>query len=354
MTKLVDVAKAAGVSQGTASNVFNRPELVRTEVRARVEDVARELGYSGPNPKGRLLRSGKAHAIGVIPPGAFGVSMMFHDPWMRDFMAGVSDVCEEWGAGLSMVSGRDDQKTSGIRNALVDGFILFTVDDARRVEEAKRRKLPIVIMHSTVGPEVSSVNVANRDGMRAAARHLVALGHRRFGIMSSLRIAAAPVLHPPTGAPHALVAAIEGDRDRLAGIEDALAEAGVSINAVPLVEACGSPEEEATFGINPAALLLDSAPDITAVIALTDVMAIGVLDETRRRGMIVPRDLSVVGFDDIAAAALTDPPLTTVSQPTQEQGRVAGRILLEDGPPRHEMLPTTLVVRGSTAPPRRS
>ena len=99
-------------------------------------------------------------------------------------------------------------------------------------------------------------------------------------------------------------------------------------------------------------MLLDNAPEATAVIALGDTQELAVLSEARRRGIIVPRDLSVVGFDDPPEAARTDPPLTTIVQPTIEKGRVAARILFEGGPPRQVVLPVKLVVRSSTAPPR--
>lgn len=184
-TRLLDVAKAAGVSRSTASNVFTNPERVRAELKDRVKAAARTLGYGGPDPKGRLLRAGKFDAIGVMPSGAFGVSAVFRDPWMRLFMTGVADACEEQGVGLSLVSGREDQKSGGVRQALVDGFILFSLEEAKLVERAKHRKVPVVLIGEADDHDVSSVSIENRDGMRQAARHLIALGHRRFGILDT-------------------------------------------------------------------------------------------------------------------------------------------------------------------------
>src|SRR6185295_13413678 len=103
--KLKDVAKAAGVSQGTVSNVFNRPELVRAEVRERVEGCAEKLGYSGPDPRGRLLRAGKVNAIGVVVMGR--LTYFFSDPFNREFMEGLSEVCDAAGAGVSLISAAD-------------------------------------------------------------------------------------------------------------------------------------------------------------------------------------------------------------------------------------------------------
>jgi DNA-binding LacI/PurR family transcriptional regulator len=103
--RLSDVAKAAGVSQGTASNVFSRPELVRPAVREKVEEAARQLGFAGPDPRGRLLRAGKVNAIGVVVSQK--LKDFFDDPYNREFMAGITDVCDARGAGVSMISASD-------------------------------------------------------------------------------------------------------------------------------------------------------------------------------------------------------------------------------------------------------
>src|SRR5436305_9865823 len=100
---LLDVARAANVSKTTVSNVFSSPHRVRPELRARVEAAAREIGYSGPDPKGRLLSSGKVNAIGVIPPADAGFSWVYADPYMCEFLAGVAQICENRGSGLLLV-----------------------------------------------------------------------------------------------------------------------------------------------------------------------------------------------------------------------------------------------------------
>jgi DNA-binding LacI/PurR family transcriptional regulator len=157
-----------------------------------------------------------------------------------------------------------------------------------------------------------------------------------------------PILHAGAEAHHQLMAGYPPDHERLSGCAEVLAGVGISINDVPIVEI--NSNEGVAEG---AALLLDSAPDATAVLALAgDPQAIGVLDEARRRNINVPRDLSVVGFDDTPEAARADPPLTTIVQPTVEKGRVAARILFEAGPPRQVVLPVQLIVRSSTASPR--
>ena len=133
-------------------------------------------------------------------------------------------------------------------------------------------------------------------------------------------------------------------REKLAGYADVLAEAGIAIDDVPMVQA--HPWER-----DAARLILDVAPEATAIPSMSAMQAIAVMDEARLRGLVVPRDLSVVGYNDIPEAARANPPLTTVDGMNVEKGRVAGRLLLEGGPVRREMLATRLLVRGSTAPP---
>jgi DNA-binding LacI/PurR family transcriptional regulator len=347
---LLDVARAASVSKSTAANAFSRPNVVRPELLARINSAARELGYDGPDPKGRMLSLGKVNAIGLLPFGRVGVSQFFKNPYQRDFLAGVAQACEERGVGLSLVSGRDDQEAWGIKNALVDGFIFTGVEQVDLLTAGGRRRLPFVVMDLSNAPDIKSVSTENRDGARQATRHLIALGHRRFVIASTLYSLRRPVFHPPSRVERRLVDAGPPLLEKLEGVADALMEAGISVHDVPLVEACGTPEEERAFG-NGAAMLLDKAPEATAVIALTDSIALSILQQAKKRGLSVPRDLSLVGFDDVPEAAFSEPPLTTVHVSAVENGRVAVELLLESGPPRQVVTAVHLVVRGSTAPP---
>ena len=341
MATLIDVAKAAGVSRSTASNVFNSPELVRPKMRQRVEAAARQLGYAGPDPKGRLLRAGKVNAIGVIAAGAYSMASMFTG-YFPGFLAGVAEICDERGASLTLVSGLAEDKTLGVRNALVDGFILSRPHDAELIETLERRKLPFVVIDVEGGSGVSSVRADARSGCRAAAQHLIDLGHRRFAIMAFLRDLGPPVIHPRARGRGIGIAGMPLDQDKYLGYADALTGAGIDIDAVPVVQA--HPWDRTA-----AALLLDSAPEATAVLSMADMQAIAVMEEAERRGLAVPRDLSVIGYNNIVEAAAVK--LTTVDSGGTEKGRVAARIVFAGGAVRHETLPTRLVVRGTTAPP---
>jgi DNA-binding LacI/PurR family transcriptional regulator len=339
--RLVDVAKAAGVSRGTASNVFSNPELVRPKLRQKVEAAARALGYLGPDPKGRLLRAGKFNAIGVMPPSDWGVADSLRNPVFNLFLLGVGEACDEIGANLVIVPGKTDN--GGIKTALVDGFIFGRVEHLAEVELAQLRRLPFAVVDFDPGPSISSVRVDARVGCYAAAKHLIEHGHLRFAILSFLRSSGSARVHPPGQRRNLEAAGLPTDQDKFHGYADAFSEAGFDINDVPMVQA--DPWDR-----DAARMMLDAAPDATAVLSMSVMQAIAVINEARRRGLSVPRDLSVVGYNDIPEAKRSDPPLTTVDGLGVQKGRTAARIVFEGGPPRHEMLKSRLIMRASTGP----
>lgn len=342
MPTLDDVAKAAGVSRGTVSNVFNRPDVVRAELRERVHAAARSLGYGGPDPKGRLLKEGRFNALGFVPPGAYAISEVLQSPYGRELILGAAQACDEAGATLSLIHGSNEKRVRSIGEALVDGFILGTSADVETIRSAQRRRLPFVLLDSDVGPDVSSIRIDGRAGAIAAARHLAGLGHRRFAILSVRRTAGPPVAHPVAGTPRDLQHGFALDRVRLRGFRDALAEAGLSLDDMYLLETTpGDP----TAG----SALFDNCPDVTAVLCMSDWQAVTILDEAARRGIGIPEDVSVVGFDGTEAAARSLPPLTTVAHDIVGKARLAAEMILAAAPPRQIVLPVELVVRGSTA-----
>lgn len=345
MPTLADVGRAAGVSRGTVSNVFNHPELVRSDVRARVEAAARQIGYGGPDPRGRLLRHGKFNAIGFFPPGAYSISDVLRSPYGRELALGVAEACDEAGATLSLVNGTDETRTASIREALVDGFILGHSEDIGLITSAQRRRLPFVILESEAGPNVNSIRIDGRTGALLAVRHLAALGHRRFAILSVRRTSGPPIVHLPGKGKHSLTGGFPLDHERIEGFAQGLAEAGLSIDHVPIIET--APGDRSA-----GAAMFDEAPEATAILTMSDWQAITVLDEAVRRGINIPEHVSVVGFDGTRESARTTPPLTTVAQDIVGKGRLAARMVLENGPPRQVVLPVELVVRASTAPPR--
>jgi DNA-binding LacI/PurR family transcriptional regulator len=344
--RLADVARAAGVSRGTASNAFNRPDIVREEVRDRVFAAAQSLGYAGPDPRGRMLRAGKVNAIGVAT--AEPLAYFFEDPFARVVMAGIAQACDATGAGISLVSAANEEHLSwNIQNALVDGFIVFCIEGGSRlVDLTRERRLPFVALdYGFDYPTVSSVGVDEVEGACIAARHLTALGHRRFAILSLVsndeRIGPAT----PEDAERAIYG---GTRDRIRGYMQALAEAGVAPESVPIYEAENN-EAGTAAGLE---YIFSRTETPTAILAMSDRMALFTLDWLRDRGMSVPGDVSVVGFDGVPESATSRPGLTTIVQPMAEMGRRAVAAILEfDGTVRRETVGLELVVRNSTAPP---
>ncbi|TIU70238.1 MAG: LacI family DNA-binding transcriptional regulator, partial [Mesorhizobium sp.] len=232
--RLADIAKAAGVSHGTASNVFSRPEIVREEVRERVKAAAEAMGYAGPDPKGRLLRAGKVNAIGVATTEP--LSYFFDDPFARAMMAGISEACDATGAGIALVSAGNQEKLAwNIQSALVDGFILFCIEGGSRlVELTRERKLPFVALELGFDDDtVSAIGVDNVAGARLAAHHLAELGHRRFAVLS---LPFADDRTGPVSPEQVRTAVYPGTRDRLVGYFEALSRFGVDTAGIPVYE----------------------------------------------------------------------------------------------------------------------
>lgn len=345
---LHDLARAAGVSKGTASNVFNRPEIVREEVRERVLEVAKKMGYRGPDPKGRLLSAGKVNAIGVatVEPLAY----FFEDPYARVLMAGITEACDGSGTGISLVSAANEEELAwNVHSALVDGFILFCLTGADRlIELSRERKLPFVALDFSHEEEtLSVVGIDNIEGSRLAARHLVELGHRRFAVLA---MEFAEGSFGRASMEKVKTASYSSSRDRVKGYFQELEKFGVDTSEVPIFETLS--DTKTTH----AALeeIFASKIPPTAILAQSDRIALYALDWLKAWGLSVPDEVSIVGFDGVPESALSNPPLTTVQQPIAEIGRRAVRAIL-DHPAEiwREKIDTELVVRGSSGPPCR-
>jgi DNA-binding LacI/PurR family transcriptional regulator len=341
---LADVARVAGVSKGTASNVFNRPAIVREEVRERVLKAATTIGYHGPDPKGRLLSAGKVNAIGVatVQP----LSTFFTDPYERVLMTSIAEECDANGIGVSLIcAASGEQLAWNMRSAVVDGFILFCLHGAEPlIAQSMQRQLPFVALDH--GDEsIPSIDIDNIAGARAAAAHLAELGHRRFVILAMEFSEDGYGLATPE---HIEQTTYLDTRDRVIGYRQALKEHGIDPYSAPVFETWS--DRETVYAALEEAFAAPSPP--TAVLAQSDVIAFLAMDWLRERGLAVPGDVSIVGFDGVPETARTNPPLTTVQQPIAEIGRRAVRALLaRQGERIHETLDVELLVRESTAPP---
>ena len=341
---LETVARAAGVSPMTVSNAYNRPDQMSEQTRARVLEVARELGYPGPDPAGRSLRRRRADTIGVLLTERLPYA--FADPGMVAFLHGVATGLADAGQALLLLPTEGNAEYAHVRNALVDGFVVTSLAPGHpAVADVLGRRLPVVSWGYPRIAGVPRIGVDNARAAAKAARHLLELGHTSFGIVT---------LGDPTTASDG-AAAVPGVqlamRARVSGFLKELAAGGVDPSAVAVV---GAARNARLAGFEAARLLMAGRRRPTAVFGVTDVLALGVLDAAASVGVSVPGEMSVVGFDDVAAAATSVPPLTTVSQSLFDQGRLAASVVFDQVAGREVKIPpirTELVVRGSTAKP---
>jgi DNA-binding LacI/PurR family transcriptional regulator len=358
---VVAVAREAGVSPSTVSNAFNRPERLTPALRERVLRAAEQLGYGGPDPAARSLRSGRAGAIGVVFRRSLAVAL--DDPGTTELVRGMAEAVEPQTLALVLVPGPEQHPSTapGVRNAAVDGLIVYSVpSDDPLFEATRQRRLPTVIVDSpalgdlpanadaSAGGGLDFVGIDDGAAAETAVRHLLDLGHQRLGILSFglsayARAGAADIRERAE-------ATASVPKARLQGCARAIAAAGLDWSRVPVEQ---SPIHSVECGRVRAHALLEREPGVTALFAFSDALALGARLAARERGLSVPGDLSIVGFDDTAPSSEG---LTSIHQPLREKGRVAARRLLralaDDPPPSEpELLPTRLVVRDSTAPP---
>ncbi len=346
-SSLATVAAEVGVSTATVSNVFNRPERVSPELRERVLRVAERQGYAGPDPAARQLSRGRTDTLGLLFTGE--MSYAFRDPAAVAFLEGLSLSCQTAELNLLMIAAESSSsRPTAVRNAVVDGFIAYSVsDDDPHLKHILERGLPTVVVDSPRNlPGVDWVGPDDRAGTRQLAEVLLSLGHRRFGAIvaagaNARYSGAADDVKPATGSNSV-------HHERILGLRDALTAVGIQDLPVEI-----RPSNTHAAGAAALHALLDRRPDLTAVCVLMDVMALGALDAARSRGLTVPSDLTITGYDDIPKAAASG--LTTVSQPLVDKGRIAGELYLSHRagvPPRRRVLPTEVHARATSGPPR--
>jgi DNA-binding LacI/PurR family transcriptional regulator len=345
---LQTVADAVGVSRSTISNAYSRPDQLSPQLREKILKTAQRLGYAGPDPTARSLRRGRAGAIGVLLAPA--VSYAFSDPFAVEFMRGLAETAEREYTGILLVPLKEDDEDAlaAVQSAAVDGFCVYCVPGwYRSLDAAVARGLPVVNSSAPSSDDPMSlfVGIDENAATVAAGRYLTGLGHRRVAVIgNNFTAERSPGLVSVTSVDDV---PSYTSRERLRGYREAFTDSGVAWDDVATVEAIGNSRDDGRVA---AGLALDDAAP-TALIALSDVLALGALDAVRERGLRPGTDVSVVGFDDIPAAAAAG--LTTVHQSAFERGRVAARLLLDlpdDPDSRSVFLPAELIVRATTGP----
>jgi LacI family transcriptional regulator, galactose operon repressor len=328
-----EVARRAGVSLGTVSNVLNRPAVVADETRRRVLDAIKELGYVRNDPA-RQLRAGRSRTVAIVV-------LDVANPFFTDVVRGAESAVEAAGAVVVVCNSGEDvdrerRHLDLLEEQRVQGVLITPVDGRRdgRIEDLVNRGTPVVLVDRSSGQrDRCSVAVDDILGGRLAGEHL--RDHDRVAFV---------------GGPMA----IQQVADRREGFESAVDGCDLSVIVTPTLTVAAGRRAGAEIADRP------DGQRPTAVFCANDLLALGVLQEMTLRGLRVPRDVAIVGYDDIDFAAAAAVPLSSVRQPREQLGRTAAELLLEEvnDPGRHEhrhvIFQPDLVVRESSARVRRS
>ena len=333
-----DVAREAGVSRTTVSMVLSGSTAVvlADETRLRVKQAAERLGYR-PNSAGRMLASGASKTIGLIVSNP---DLLLVDGFIPPTLYAISKIATAQGYNVlveSLPEARDDRAFSDlVLTRRIDGMIVLNP----RTEDPQlaaliERNFPIVLLGTIRHPKEVTVNIPGTHDLQEAVDYLVGLGHKRIGHVA--------ISKPGSNATDY----------RILEFREALQKHGLDLPDIRISYG----DFSAKSGHDAALDLFKQAPDITAVLAGNDTIALGVMRAARELGKSLPRDLSIIGYDDLPFAAYLEPPLTTIRSKPIEQGETATRMLIDlmQGRPaaRPDVdLSTEFIVRGSCAGPR--
>lgn len=317
---LATLARELGVSRTTVSNAYNRPEQLSPELRERILATAARLGYAGPDPTARSLRRRRSGIIGVLFTDH--LTYAFEDLASVDFLAGMAEVGQNRGAALTLVPAKPSGAVAPelVNSAVVDGFVVYSVAaNDPYLQAAIARQLPLVVCDQPADTSLPFVGIDDRAAIAPAAQALVDAGHRRIGILC-IRLDRVPN-DGLVSKQRLEQASLHVQRSRVLGALDVFAAAGIQ-GEIPIIERHINDRKN---NRDAAQELLETYPDITAVLCTTDSMALGVLDYAEEHGIHVPEDLSVTGFDGISTALQRN--VATVLQPNREKGAAAGQAL---------------------------
>jgi LacI family transcriptional regulator len=329
---LEDIAEKAGVSRSTVSRVVNDFPFISDGVRDRVQKVIQETGYQ-PNAAARTLASQRSRIIGLILP--FSSSALFTNPYYSLLIQGISQTCNQidYTMAFFLASAKDDKKHISSRfpnNGLLDGVLIQSElqDDQELITTLRDSGIPHVVIGRPFQAEgINFVNVDNENAAYDAVSHLISLGYKRIATITG---------------PMASTVGI----DRKAGYIRALQENGIPVNQDLIVEG------DFTDNSGYEAMLRLLSENLDAVFAASDVMAIGAIRAIKDKNLEVPRDIAMVGFDDMPSMQISDTDLTTIRQPIIQIGRKAVELLVslienENQSPVHILLDTELIIRSS-------
>lgn len=327
---LEDIARFSGFSRSTVSRVINGGDYVKEDTRQRILEIIQEHNFQ-PNLGARSLAGGQTGVLGLVIPAA--VSTIFTDPYFPQFIRGVSSGCNEHNYSMMLWLAEPEHERRTLReilhNGLLDGVIVSSmIMNDPIFESLHDSKMPFILIgrHPT-HEDVNYLDVDNVQSASLAIRHLIDLGRKRIATITG---------------PLNMI----GGYDRYQGYLKGLEEHGAPYISELVVEG----DFTETGGYNAMLQLLPAHPD--AVFAASDIMAIGALRALREANLCVPKDVAVIGYDDVPLANMTEPPLTTIRQSIQKMGAAAVETLIEiirhpEKGPQHIIVDTELVIRES-------
>jgi len=321
-----DIAKAAGVSHSTVSRALRESPLVNVHTKERIQDLAREMGYS-PDAHARSLVTGRSYTVGVVVT-------TIADPFVAEVVQGMESTAHDHGYTVILSSSNSEPEreiaaVEMLRAKRVDGVIVTSSRiGALYLDHVERIGAPVVLINNhneQSGHYTYTVSVDNRHGSLLATDHLINQGHSRIAYING------PANH-------------SSDTERMTGYRQALCEHSIPYDPTLVVPGNGKP----VGGLRALEALIERTQPPSAVFCYNDMTAIGLLRAAREAGISVPGDLAVIGFDDIPLASFVCPPLSTISQPKNEMGRLAMEMVLtlaeSDVPVRPEY--SDIVVKG--------
>jgi DNA-binding LacI/PurR family transcriptional regulator len=335
-----DIARISGYSKTSVSFAFNDPGRISEKARTRILAIAEDLGYI-PDPLARNLSLRRHGSIGLLLPEV--IPLAFLNSHLSQIVQGIGEICERNGHSLTLIPPLRESVQEGVRSAAVDGLITIGLEPGMEtVELIRQRHMPFVTIDGRGGGGFPVVGIDDCAAAREVMEYVLSCGHRDVAVIA---FADEPQLasrsHVKT--------------QRFTGYRAAFESHDRRFTAEVMVE---NAESSIEGGLAATRRLWDADRHPTAIVAMSDVIALGVLQHLEEIGVAVPDEVSVIGFDDIPEARIVRPQLTTVSQPGYEKGRRAGELLVNliagTAVKLHHVLPATLVKRATCAVMRTS
>lgn len=332
-----EIAEKAGVSITSVSFAFNDPNRIGKDTVQKILEVADELGYT-PDPIARSMTTGKTGTLGILLPQP--LPEMLSNPFLLDFLEGVGETCTTDGYSLMLVPPLQGSIRRAIENAAVDGFITIGLEQEKSAMKfIRQRGVPFVTVDTDPVEGIPAINVDDENGAVAIMDYILAQGHRKIAIVG-IR----------SGKEGRYLEYVGTLKNRMNGFRTSLRSNNLDFdsNDILFLE---SKSTTLSGGEEVLEQIQSSSFNPTAIITMSDIIAVGIMSRAKELGIKIPEEYSITGFDDIPLARLVTPPLTTISQPICKKGKTAADILVNliqgNEVQQKTVLPTKLIIRNS-------